>query len=273
LVIGAIAAIIILLIGYVVSGAAAANRAIGDADKTLKATIDHQTAVGRTLGADPLKNIDFKSDNPDIGAAKSALAAYEVELSRARVLVNDDRARLRAAAHGLAGSVLTAPEGGTLDQRRRRVDAALTALDSAQRALDLNQKVADFAHPFFDGMAALEALNSSIKANDLAASLSQLSAAQDGINKAVDLAKPPAIPKQVVGLLASIGFLLTDMQGFLAAAQAHDSAGMQHYQEAAGGALNGLAEYDPQIVDQYYTQMLTRLSDSYKTNLKIAAGP
>src|SRR5947207_6470574 len=167
LIIGAIALLFVLVIAAVLTGAAAASGAIQDADKTVKTTIDHQKTVGSTLATDPFKDIDFKSQNPDMAAAKSA-PAYESQISRARTLVNADRARLLAVEQGLAGSILTVPERATLDQRRHRVEAALTALEKAQRALDLNQKVADFAHPFFDAMAALEVFNKSIQANDIA---------------------------------------------------------------------------------------------------------
>ena len=272
LIIGAIALLFVLVIAAVLTGAAGASGAIQDADKTVKTTIDHQKTVGSTLATDPFKDIDFKSQNPDMGAAKSALAAYESQISQARTLVKADRARLLAVEQGLAGSIFTVPERATLDQRRHRVEAALTALEKAQRALDLNQKVADFAHPFFDAMAALEAFNKSIQANDIAGMLSQLQAAQDGVNKALDLAKPPAIPPQFERLLTSFNFLLTDMQGLLNAAQAHDAAGVQRYLEAGRGAVNGLSEYDPQTVDKYYTELLGPLRDAYQTNLRVAAG-
>ena len=272
LIIGAIAVLFVLVIAAVLAGAAAASGTVRDADNAVKATIDHQTTVGATLAGNPFKNIDFKSQNPDMAAAKSALATYEPQISRARALVKADRAHLLAADQGLSGSVLTLPERATLDQRRHRVEAALTALEKAQRALDLNQKVADFAHPFFDAMAALEAFNKSIQANDIAGMLSQLQAAQDGVNKALDLAKPPAIPPQFERLLTSFNFLLTDMQGLLNAAQAHDAAGVQRYLEAGRGAVSGLSEYDPQTVDKYYTELLGPLRDAYQTNLRVAAG-
>ena len=272
LIIGAIAVLFVLVIAAVLAGAAAAGGTVRDADKAVKATIDHQKTVGATLAPNPFKNIDFKAPNPDMAAAKSALATYEPQISRARALVKADRARLLAADQGLSGSVLTLPERATLDQRRHRVEAALTALEKAQRALDLNQKVADFAHPLFDAVAALEALDKSIQANDVAGMLSHLQAAQDGVNNALDLAKPPAIPPQFERLLTSFNFLLTDMQGLLKAAQAHDAAGVQRYLEAGRGALNGLSEYDPQTVEKYYTELYGPLRDAYQTNLKVAAG-
>src|SRR5213080_3059992 len=91
LIIGAMALLFVLVIAAVLAGA---SGAIQDADKTVKTTIDHQKTVGSTLATDPFKDIDFKSQNPDMAAAKSALAAYESQISRARTLVKADRARL-----------------------------------------------------------------------------------------------------------------------------------------------------------------------------------
>jgi hypothetical protein len=271
-IVGIIAVLFLLVIGIVVAGASAADHAIREADKAMTTTIGHQKTVGGTLTAQPFRNIDFKGDNPDIAAAKSALATYEPQISGAQALVKADRARLLAAKQGVAGSVFTIPERATLDQRRHRVEAALTALQNAQRALDLYKKTADFAHPFFDAFAAMEAANRSITANDLAGAASQLKAAQDGVNKALDLAKRPAIPQQFERLLTSVNFLLTDMQGLINSAQAHDIAGVHDFLNRIDGALNGASEYDPKIVDDYMNQLYSPLRDAYGTNLRVAAG-
>src|SRR5438094_8447721 len=118
LIIGAIALLVVVVIAAVLTGAAAASGALQDTDKTVKTTIDHQKTVGSTLAANPFKDIDFKSQNPDMAAAKSALAAYESQISRARALVKADRARLLAVEQGLAGSVFTSPGRAPLPQRR-----------------------------------------------------------------------------------------------------------------------------------------------------------
>ncbi|OLE37959.1 MAG: hypothetical protein AUG48_03100 [Actinobacteria bacterium 13_1_20CM_3_68_9] len=269
---GIIAVLFLVVIGMVLGGAIAADRAVHGADKALKTTIDHQKTVGGTLTAQPFKSIDFTAGNPDIAAAKSALAAYGAQISGAQALVTADRARLRAAKQAVAGSVVTVPERATLDQRRHRVEAALTALDSAQRALDLYKKTADFLHPFFDAFAAVQAANRSIKANDIVGAASQLKAAQDGVNKALDLAKRPAIPQQFERLLTSVNFLLTDMQGLINAVQAHDITGVHDFLNRVDGALNGASEYDPKIVDDYVTQLYSPLRDAYRSNLRVAAG-
>ncbi len=268
---GTITLFVVLLIGYLF-GAAAAGGGVRQADAALRTTLDHQTTVGATLSTDPFKNVDLRSEHPDIPAARAALAAVEPRLALARGQVRADRIRLRAAQKQLASSILTLPQEAVLQQRRHRLQAALTALDNAQRALDIDLSTAAFAHPFFDAIAEIEAANDSIKRKDFAGLATHLQAAQAGTNNAIDLAKPPAVPQQFVRLLTSINFLLTDLQGIVTAAQANDAAGIQQYTDLAIGARNGLYEYDPQVVTNYLIQLFKPLSDGYRTNLEIAAG-
>src|SRR6202022_3316602 len=60
-IVGAISMVFLLMIAYIVGGAAAAGGPVGRADAALRATFDHQNRVVASLSEDPFKNLDFKS--------------------------------------------------------------------------------------------------------------------------------------------------------------------------------------------------------------------
>jgi hypothetical protein len=80
-IIGGIAVVFLLIIGYVVAGAAVAGAPLGRADKALATALGHQDRVVATLSTDPFKNVDFSSSTPDIPKAKTALTGYEKRLA------------------------------------------------------------------------------------------------------------------------------------------------------------------------------------------------
>jgi len=121
--------------------------------QALRATFDHQDRVVASLSENPFKNLDFKSNTPDIATAKTALAAYEHRLASATALVTTDRAALQRIRPDLHGSILTLPERAAIDRDHRRVDAALAGLASARDGLAILEKESAFAAPFLDALA------------------------------------------------------------------------------------------------------------------------
>ena len=268
-IIGAIAVVFLLIIGYVVGGASASGRSIGNADRALNATLDHQDFVSTTLSTDPFKNVDFSSNTPDIAKAKTALADYEKKLARSASLVGSDRAALLGLRPNLQSSWLTMPEQSTISHDRRRVDAALAALDSAARGLDMLQKESTFTEPFLDAVAGFEALG---KATDLASVQAQLPNTGASLQHAVDLAKPPAVPPEFSPLLAAMQDAVKQLQAMVAAARANDEAAFNQASTSLDADVKALTGFDQAALDKADQVRFQPLIDSYNRNLKIAAG-
>jgi hypothetical protein len=269
LIIGAIAVVFVLMIGYTVGGAAAAGGRAAKAEKALTTTIDHQVALTAILSQDPFKNFDFNSTNPDIAKAKTALAGYEKRLAQSVSVVGADRAALQAVRPDLQPSLLTLPEQSTINRDRRRVDAALAALESAGQGLDLLQKESAFAEPFLDAIAGFEALGN---ATDLAAIASQLPGTGANLQKAVALAKPPAVPAEAAPMLAAMQQVLKDLEALVAAVQANDEAAASKASSALdtdGKAING---FDTTVIDNADEVRFQPLIDAYNREMRIAAG-
>jgi len=131
LIIGGIALVFLLLIGYVLGGAAAASGPIARADSALHTAVSHNNVMVDSFSNDPFKGIDLTSDNPDIPAAKTAVATDKQQVAKWQAMVSSDRAALQNVRPDLTGSLFTLPERGTLDRHHQRVDAALSALNTA----------------------------------------------------------------------------------------------------------------------------------------------
>lgn len=273
LAIGAILAVLLLLIAYVVVGASAASASAGSADRALKTTISHQETVDATLAEDPFTGIDLSSGNADVSVAKNALASFEPKFAQAKALVKADRASLLQARPGLKGSVLTLPEQGILSGDQRRVDAALSALQSADQVLVYNQQEIDFLHPFFEMYASLQALAKKEQAVDIPGSLSELSTTDAALQKTIAIAKPPAIPSSLVTALNDLKTLLTDIRSALESAQAHNLAAFQKASAAIDVDDKKLSSFDATAADKAIKALFKPLSDRYLSQLKIAAGP
>jgi hypothetical protein len=272
LIIGAIAVVFLLIIGYVVGGAAASSSPVARADSALHTAVSHNNDTADSFSSDPFKGIDLKSDNPDIPAAKTAVATEKQKLSKWQALVSGDRTALQQVRPELKSSLLTLPEQGTLDKHRQRVDAALSALGSAQQAIDLYTKELTFIDPFLDAMAGFEAIGKAGTANDLAGIKAQLPGTGASIQKAIDLAQPPAIPAELSPTLKGIQQMLSDMQALVAAVEANDAAGVQRYGTAIEAEANNLSKYDSTAIETAMKALYQPLSDAYDREMKIAAG-
>ncbi|MDQ6946699.1 MAG: hypothetical protein M3256_10620 [Actinomycetota bacterium] len=271
LVIGAIVAVFALVIAYLLVGASVAAASAGRADKALTATVGHQKTVTGALNASPFNGIDLKSQTVDVTAMKASLAKIDAQVPEAESLVKSDQAALAEARPGL-GSALTLPEQGILNRDRQRVDAAVAALKSAQTALNYDKQQDAFLHPFFDSIAALEGLTKSEQANDLPGALSQIAAADASLQKALALAKPPAISAQILDLVKELQAIVADLKGLLTAAQAHDLAGVQKWTAAGDADSKKLEAFDQTAADNADKALFQPLNDSYNSHMKVAAG-
>jgi hypothetical protein len=269
LIIGAVAVGFLLMIGYVVGGATAAGGTVAKAYMALATTLDHQPDVVATLSQDPFKNFDFNSANPDIAKAKTALADYEKRLAQSVSVVNADHAALRGVRRDLQSSLLTLPEQSTINRDRRRVDAALAALHSAGEGLDTLQKESAFAEPFLDAIAGFEALGN---ATDLAAIVAQLPGTGANLQKAVALAKPPAVPAEASPLLTAMQQVLKDLEALVAAVQANDEAAANNATSALDADGKAITGFDTSVIDKADEVRFQPLIDAYNREMKIVAG-
>ena len=268
LIIGGIAVIFLILIGYVVGGAAAAGGEVGRADSALKTAVSHNNTMAELSGKDPFKDVNFT----DVGAAKSAVAQFKQQVSAWQADVSSDRKSLVRVRADLGGSFLTLPEQSTIENRRYRVDAALSALNTAQKAFDLSRKQMAFLEPFLDSIAGFEAVAKAGQANDLNAMASQLTATAASLQKAADLAQPPAMPSEFTPTLKALQQLVKDMQALVSAAKAHDLTAVQKYSAAVQADGKALETIDQSALDKAEKALFQPLSDAYDRDMKIAAG-
>jgi hypothetical protein len=271
LIIGAIAVVLLLVIGYVVGGAAVAAGPVGNADQALRNTVDHENSVVDVLNQDPLKGLDL-SNTSNIPQAKAAMTAYKQKLSRVEPTVRADRAALQQVRPHLQSSVLTLPEQGTINHDRHRVDAALAALQSAQRGIDISTKQVDFLNAVFDAAASFDELGKRMQANDISGTASQLPATSDSVRKAIALAQPPDVPTAFMPFLKAMQQAADDLQKFIAAVQAGNSASVQKYLAAVEADSNALGATDQNAIDKAENDLFQPLIDNYNAQMKIASG-
>ena len=272
LIIGGIALVFLLLIGYVPGGAAAASGPIARADSALHTAVSHNNEMVDSFSNDPFKGIDLTSDNPDIPAAKTAVATDKQKVAKWQAMVSSDRAALKNVRPDLTGSLFTLPERGTLDRHHQRVDAALSALNTAQKAIDLHTQEFAFIDPFLDAMAGFEAIGKAGTANDIAGVKAQLPGTGANMQKAIDLAKPPAVPAELVPALKSIQQVLNDLRALVAAVDANDDAAAQKADTALEADAAGLSKIDWTAGDSATKALFQPLIDAYNRDMKVAAG-
>ena len=272
LIVGGIALVFLVIIGYVLGGAAAAGGPVARADSALHIAISHNNEMVDSFNNDPFKGIDLKSNNVDVAAVKTAVATDKQKVAKWQALVSSDRSTLQQVRPDLKSSLLTVPEQGTLDRHRQRVEAALSALTSAQKGIDLYTKELAFIDPFLDAMAGFEAIGKAGTANDLAGIKAQLPATGASIQKAIDLAQPPAVPAELGPTLKAVQQLLSDVQALVTAVEANDAAGIQKYAAAVEAEGNNLSKYDATSLGSAIKALYKPLQDAYDRDMKIAAG-
>ncbi len=184
-------------------------------------------------------------------------------------MVDADRAALQGVRPDLQRSLLTLPERSTLNRDRRRVDAALAALASAGQGLDILQKESAFAEPFLDAIAGFEALGN---ATDLAAVLAQLPGTGAYLQKAVALARPPAVPAEAAPMLAAMQQVPTDLEALVAAVQANDEVAANEASSALDADVKAITGFDTSVIDKADEVRFQPLIDAYNREMKIAAG-
>ena len=234
----------------------------------MKTAVSHNNTMAELSGKDPFKDVNFT----DVGAAKSAVAQFKQQVSAWQADVSSDRKSLVRVRADLGGSFLTLPEQSTIENRRYRVDAALSALNTAQKAFDLSRKQMAFLEPFLDSIAGFEAVAKAGQANDLNAMASQLTATAASLQKAADLAQPPAMPSEFTPTLKALQQLVKDMQALVSAAKAHDLTAVQKYSAAVQADGKALETIDQSALDKAEKALFQPLSDAYDRDMKIAAG-
>jgi len=272
LIIGGVALVFLLLVGYVLGGAAAAGGPIARADSALHTAVSHNNETVDSFNNDPFNGIDFSSNAVDVAAVKAAVATDKQKVAKWQAQVLSDRTALQQVRPDLKSSLLTLPEQGTVDRHRQRVEAALSALSTAQKGIDLSMKEFAFFDPFVDAMAGFEAIGKAGTANDLAGVKAQLPATGANLKKAIDLAQPPAVPAEFATALKSIQQVLNDLQALVAAVDANDAAAAQKADAALTADAAVLDKYDWKSVDAASKALFQPLIDAYNRDMKIAAG-
>ena len=272
IVIGAIAMVFLVVIGYVVGGAAAAAAPVSRSEGALRTAVSHNNTIADLFKKDPFKDVDFKSDNPDVGAARAAAATVKQNLAQWQRMVTGDRQALEQARTDLTTSFLTLPEQGSINSHRHRVDAALSAMGDAQQAIDLLSKEMAFFDPFVDVIAGFEAISKAADAKDLGAMQSKLASTAASLQKAIDLAQPPALPTEVTPTLKQMQQLIKDWQAMVSAAQRSDLAAFDRYAAAIEADAKALDATDDTAVDNAVTALFKPLGEAYDREMKVAAG-
>ena len=271
-IIAAIGILFLLVLGYVIGGAAAAAGPVSRSDAALKTAVSHNNTMAEVFKSDPWKEVDFKSDNLDVSAAKSASASFKKDLSRWQGMVTSDRKSLQSARSDLNNSFLTIPEQGTINGHRARVDAALSALGHAQQALNLANQEFAFLDEFLNVIGGFQAISKAADAKDLGAMQSQLATTAASMQKTLDLAKPPAVPAEAMPVLKGMQQIIKDMQALVSAAQSGNDAGVERYSAAVEADGKALDAMDTSAFGQAITALFKPLGDAYDREMKVAAG-
>jgi cytochrome c556 len=270
--VGAIAVVLVLVIGYVVGGAAAASGPVSRADSALKATVNHNNDLAGMFQDDPFKNVDFASSNPDPAATKNALSIVNGFATRWQDMINGDRGALRKVQAELNWSLLTLPENSTIDSHRRRVDAGLSALATAQKALDLIRKQVAFLMPLMDAVAGFQAVGKAAEANDIGTMQSSLASTAVSMQKAITLANEASVPQPLSSALSAMQKTVTDMQALVAAVQSRNAAAINASLAAIEADGKALDAVDTTAIDKAENALIQPLSDTYNRDMKIASG-
>jgi hypothetical protein len=271
-VVGALAVVLVLVIGYVVGGAAAASGPVSRADSALKATVAHNNELAGMFQDDPFKNVDFASSNPDPAATKNALSIVNGFASRWQDMINGDRGALRKVQADLNTSLLTLPENSTIESHRHRVDAGLAALATAQKALDVIRKQVAFLMPLMDAVAGFQAVGKAADANDIRTMQSSLASTAVSMQKAITLANEASVPQPLSSALSVMQKTVTDMQALVAAVQSGNGAAINASLAAIEADGKALDAVDTTAIDKAENALIQPLSDAYDREMKIAAG-
>jgi len=121
-------------------------------------------------------------------------------------------------------------------------------------------------------MAGFEAIGKAGTANDIAGVKAQLPGTGANMQKAIDLAKPPAVPAELVPALKSIQQVLNDLRALVAAVDANDAAAAQKADTALEADAAGLSKIDWTAGDSASKALFQPLIDAYNRDMKIAAG-
>jgi hypothetical protein len=271
LVLGAIALVFLLVIGYVVAGAALAGGPMSNADRTLRTAVSHNNSAVNHLNKDPFRDINFTSES-DIGAARTALAGFKQDLLRWDADVATDRTSLQRVRSELHSSVLTLPEQGFIDSRRHRVEAALSALATAQKGIDISKKQIAFMEPFLDAVEGFVAIGKAGEAEDIAGIQAHLPTTGARLQTAIELARPPAVPAELTPALQTMMQLLKDLQALVTAVKANDAAGVRRNAAALEADGKQLEAFDEKTVEKATKALGQPLVDAYNRDMKVAAG-
>ncbi len=272
LIIAAIAVVVLIVIGYVIGGAAVAAGPVSRADAALKTTVSHNNTIAGIFSKNPFKDIDFKSANPDFAAIRAGLAAVKKDLSTWQEDVTGDRDALLRVRGELKGSLLTLPEQSSIDRHQHRVDAALSAMSTAQKGIDLFTKQLAVVDSFIDAIVGIDAFVKAADAGDLAGMQAQLTTVGAAVQKSIDLAKAASLPSQLTAVLNSFQKMVNDLKGLVSAAQAHDLAAVNKYVAAVDADGKALQAIDENAIEQAETALIKPLSDAYDRDMKTAAG-
>lgn len=272
IVIGGIALVFVLIIGYILAGAALASGPVAKADSALKSTLSHDRTYSDVFSSDPFKNIDFNASTPDIAGAKSALTKARQDIANWQRDISADRAALSQARADLRSSLLTLPEQSTINTRRHRVDAALSALDSAQQGADIASKQMALLEPFLDAVGGFVAFGNAGSSNDLGAMQNQLGTISSNLQKTAALAQSASLPPQALAVVKTMQQAASDLQALLSAAQAGDASTAQKYEAAVEADAKALEATDSNAIDKADQALFQPLSDAYQREMKIAAG-
>ena len=272
IIIGAIALVFVLIIGYVLAGAALASGPVSKADSALKSTLNHDQTYSQVFSQEPFKNVDFNTNTPDVAGAKSALAKVKQDIGKWQTDMAADRTALTQARADLQSSFLTLPEQSTITTHRHRVEAAISALATAQKGIDLFNKQLAFMDPFLDSAGGFIALGNAFSANDMNAIHTQLTATSASLQKAASLAPSASLPPDALKLVTLMQKIVTDMQAAVAAVEANDAAAEQRYSAAIDADGKAIDAIDTNAIDQAVQAVYKPLSDAYMRDMKTAAG-
>jgi hypothetical protein len=220
-----IAAVIIGITGYAVTGFVDATTRVASTDRTLKTVISHQDSLNTTF-----KNIDSEFGALSAGTtfnsvqARSVADEFVASATRAGITIDQDDASLAAASPVLQDRRwLTVFSQSLLDKEGRRVAHARRALSDARTIASDYVLDGRFLQAFLSATDDLDALATETSNADLSAAASTVATMKTDVDKALLLSTGPGLPPDLQALMGEFETLVADFGKLVAATQAHDS--------------------------------------------------
>jgi hypothetical protein len=267
----AVALVIFVGVAYFVGSTVAVGRERLAADSVLEGARQHNNKLADAL-QNPKTPTMFGADQ-DVGKSKASIDAYNATLGDSISTTEADLRSLRAADERLkrqSGNPLMWAQASQLAAERERVEAMISAFDSASGYLRIVQAQLRTVSSMLDAVAAFEAMSSFLERQDIAGALNRYPELEKKLQMTAELARAPGTPPQFQAEVNSLQTLVLDLKAILQAAQANDFDRLQSLQPKLDADAKALEAFDQKGFDDYETALAKPYRDRFEAGVRKA---